>query len=99
MDVSDREVVLARLNRQDTGGLDCGEEGLDVCVFVRSNELQVQEEILVVSSIEEVLQGESAESASVELILQVLECQSKLKNGDIDIAETALAGLEIDRVG
>lgn len=99
MDVSDWEVVLAGLNREGTGTPDCTRERLDVGSLVRGDELKVQEEILVESGVEEVLQGECSEGTAVELILQMLECQSKLKNGDIDIAEATLAGLEIDRVG
>lgn len=89
--VGDREVVVAGKYRLKTSSQDGLVDDVDVGCFIRGNELQIQEEIVVEPCIQEILQGEDAQGMPVKGILQMLQREGKLENGDINLAQTTAA--------
>jgi len=75
--IGHRERVLARRDRDNACRLNSHLKQLDVGTLVRCNELQVQEEVLGESGVEEVLQRECSEGFLVECIFKMFELDSR----------------------
>ena len=88
-DVRVREGVLALGDRGDTSGGQSSREELDVLGLIVSDVLEVVVVVGAVASVHEVLLGELLEGSVVELVLEVLEGESELENGGIDVGVLA----------